>query len=48
LREGWDTIQDLKKKTSFFPSAFKEKKNCWPTTIKIVIGNGNFILAIST
>jgi hypothetical protein len=29
--------------TSFFPFAFKEKKNCWPTAIKIDVGNGTSI-----
>jgi len=33
-----------KKQVSFL--AFKEKKQCWPTTIKIAVGNVNSILAI--
>jgi hypothetical protein len=32
----------------FFPPVFKGKKiNCWPTTIKIVVGQQSFAFAIS-
>jgi hypothetical protein len=38
----------LKKKQVSFLLFLKKRKKCWPTAIKIAVGNGNFILDIST